>query len=399
MVATLSSYTAIANRAQPGTGYDGVVLVSNGTSYGSGVLLHDGRAVLTAAHLLYGEVARDVTVYFETEDGQRALGASLIKIYPNYDPLYNNGDLALVWLSEAAPSGAERYGLYRDNDVVGQQFTMVGYGVPGTGETGIDWDYAGTPLRLKAENRFDADAAVLKDALGGVNSWNPIARTQLVADFDNGQNRSDALGFLLNLTDTGTGLEGMVTPGDSGGPAFIDGKVAGIASYVGIYNGHDYDAIPFNGSFGELGFWQHTGFYQQWIDQSLRQEYPDAPIHRSEVELEVMEGDESTTHAYFLLEFIGVRTGPDEWLSVDYVTRDGTAVAGEDYVPVSGTLVLYPGETQAVIPVEIIGDTVPEENEFFSLAVANPVGGSFGEGVEELVAIRTIMDNDVLLWF
>ena len=312
LVATLSSYTDTTNRARPGTGYDGVVLVSNGTSYGSGVLLYNGRAVLTAAHLLYGEVARDVTVYFETEDGQRALGASLIKIYPDYDPLYNNGDIALVWLSEAAPDDAERYGLYRDDDAVGQQFTMAGYGVPGTGETGIDWDYAGAPLRLKAENRFDADAAALKDALGGVNSWNPDAGTQFVADFDNGQRQYDALGFLFDLTDTGTVSEGMVTPGDSGGPAFINGKIAGNASYIGIYSGHDYDSIPFNGSFGELGFWQKTSYYQQWIDQSLREEYPDAPERCEEVEHTVIEGDNETTYAYFLLEFIGLRDNPDE---------------------------------------------------------------------------------------
>ena len=100
-----------------------------------------------------------------------------------------------------------------------------------------------------------------------------------------------------------------------------------------------------------------------------------------------------------MLEFTGERSDPDEWLSVDYATQDGTALAGEDYVPVNGTLVLYPGEIQAVIPVEIIGDILPEQEEQFSLVVTNPVGGSFGEGVDELVAVRTIMDNDVQVWW
>jgi hypothetical protein len=35
-------------------------------------------------------------------------------------------------------------------------------------------------------------------------------------------------------------------------------------------------------------------------------------------------------------------------------------MAGSDYIAVSGKLNLYPGENQAVIPVEIVGDTVPE---------------------------------------
>jgi hypothetical protein len=50
---------------------------------------------------------------------------------------------------------------------------------------------------------------------------------------------------------------------------------------------------------------------------------------------------------------------------VDYTTRNGTAMAGSDYIAVSGKLNLYPGENQAVIPVEIVGDTVPEPSETF----------------------------------
>lgn len=399
MVATLKSYTDAANHALPGTGYDGVVRVSTSEAYGTGALLYGGRTVLTAAHLLYGANARDVTVYFETDDESRAVGASWITLHPDYEPFYSNGDLALVWLSGAAPAGAERYDVYRSMDEQGKQFTMAGYGAPGTGEAGVDRQYDGEPLRLKATNRFDADAASIEKALNGVNFWNPAAGTQFAADFDNGHHRYDALGFLLDLADTGTVSEGMVTSGDSGGPAFIDGRIAGVASYIGIYDEHDYDAIPFNSSFGELGFWQRAGYYQQWIDQSLRERYPEAPEYRHEVERSVTEGDEGTTYTYFMLEFTGERSDPDEWLSVDYATQDGTALAGEDYVPVSGTLVLYPGEIQAVIPVEIIGDILPEQEEQFSLVVTNPVGGSFGEGVDELAAVRTIVDNDAQVWW
>ncbi len=43
-----------------------------------------------------------------------------------------------------------------------------------------------------------------------------------------------------------------------------------------------------------------------------------------------------------------------------------------------------------------MGDTVPEPNETFYLDVFNPVGGSFGEGVVKLTAVRTILYDDGL---
>jgi hypothetical protein len=61
---------------------------------------------------------------------------------------------------------------------------------------------------------------------------------------------------------------------------------------------------------------------------------------------------------------------------------------------VHGKLVLYPNENQAVIPVEVIGDTTPEPDETFYLDVTNPVGGSFGPGVVMLTAMRTIVTDD-----
>lgn len=397
MVATLSSYTGARSIASPGTGYDGVVRISDGLNYGSGVLLNGGRAVLTAAHLLYGAIPSNITVYFETSDGLHTTGASALTFFPGYNPVNSNGDLALVFLSDSAPVSAERYGLYRDGDAVSQRFTMVGYGIPGTGETGIDLHYAGDYTRLKAENRFDADALTVKEALQDNLVWSPLADSLLVADFDNGESVYDALGSLLGIAETGNDSEGMITPGDSGGPAFIADRVVGIASYIGIYHDKDYDGVPLNSSIGELGFWQRVSYYQEWIDQSLRESYQGVPVRRDEVEQSVTEGDAGTEYVYFLLEFTGERADPDEWVSIDYVTRDGTAVAGEDYLYQSGTAVLYPDESHAVIPVEIIGDTVPETSEYFSLVVTNPVGGSFGDGVTELIALRTIIDNDFYL--
>lgn len=137
--------------------------------------------------------------------------------------------------------------------------------------------------------------------------------------------------------------------------------------------------------------------YQQWIDQSLRNVYPNAPQTVQEVEKFIHEGEEGDISVvYFFLEFHGTREYENQWLSVDYATRDGSAIGFMDYIPVDGTLILYPGENSAVVPVEIIGDNAAESNEHFYLDVYNPIGGNFANGVDILSASRTIIDDDGL---
>jgi len=400
MVTTAAYYTNSRYRTYPGDGYDGVVRVSFGSYYATGVLLFDGRAILTAAHLFEGNTG-SASVTFETSNGTQTLNATKILLHPEYDDAQSNNDVAIVWLSSAAPTAANRYDIYRDNNEIGQPFTLVGYGRSGTGSTGATSSDTVTPIRLKAANQFDADAATLKSYLGSGMSWTPLAGTQLIADFDNGSSTNDALGQLIYRNDLGLGLyEGLIAQGDSGGPAFLNGKIAGVASYItSLSRGNvnpDVDT-RINSSFGEVAAWQRVSAYQQWIDQSLRANYPDAPTKPEEVKKEVAEGNNGTSYAYFLLQFTGVRSDPDQILSVDYTTRNDTALAGSDYFAVSGTLKLYPDENQTVIPVEIMGDTIPEPSEVFYLDIFNPVGGSFGEGVIKLTAMRTILDDDG--WF
>lgn len=396
MVTTADYYTESRYRTYPGEGYDGVVRVSFGGYYGTGAVLFDGRAILTVAHLFEGRTG-SVSVTFETRNGIQILSVSKFLQHPGYDAEGNN-DLAIVWLSSSAPAAADRYNLYRDSNEIGQTFTFSGYGKTGTGSTGITGGDTSSPIRLKAGNQFDADAATLKSYLGSAMTWTPLTGTQLIADFDNGSAANDALGRLINSNGLGLGLdEGFIAPGDSGGPAFLNGQIAGVASYTTSLSrdsvNPDIDSSD-NSSFGEIAAWQRVSAYQQWIDQSLRANYPGAPAKPEEVKTEVTEGNTGTSYTYFLLQFTGVRSNPEQNLSVDYVTRDGTALAGKDYIAVSGTLVLYPDESQAVIPVEIIGDTTPESKEFFYLDAFNPVGGSFGGEVVKLTAVRMIVDDD-----
>jgi len=398
MVCTVTSYGDDRNHAYPGDGFDGVVRITFGGRYGTGVLLYDGHAVLTSAHLFATGGSGDTNVFFQTATGNQTLTASRILALSSYDAAQDNNDLALVWLSASAPVAAQRYDLYRSSDEIGQTLTMVGYGEPGTGAHGVLTNYDGSLFRLKASNQFDADAATLKSQVGSAMGWSPAPVTQLIADFDNGTAAQDALGRLIHVAGLGLGQdEGLISPGDSGGPAFINAHVAGIASYTATLSSGsivpDIDTVS-NSSFGEIAAWQRVSYYQQWIDQSLRAQYPNAPTKPQDVQTAVREGNSGTGYAYFLLQFTGLRSNPNQVLSVDYATRDGTARAGEDYLGIQGTLVLYLNENQATIAVEIVGDTTLEHDETFYLDVTHPVGGSFGVGVVTLTAQRTILNDD-----
>ena len=397
MVTTVTPYFSPHNRTSVGQGYDGVVRITVAGNYGTGVLLYDGFAVLTVAHL-FSQASEIANIRFETTAGIQTLEMSSVTIHPNYDSVNGNNDLALVWLASSAPKQAIRHELYRDNNEIGQSFTMVGYGAVGSGTSGTIPTSNGDPLRLKSDNQFDIDPTTLKTSLGNGMAWTPTAGTQLAADFDDGTHAHDAFGQLINTSGLGLGFsEGLIAPGDSGGPAFIGNKIAGIANYTASLSKETIDPDidnESNSSFGEIAAWQRVSTYQQWVDQSLRAKYPNAPIKPEDVQKEIVEGNSGTSLAYFLVSLVGTRSDPDAFVSVDYASRDGTATAGQDYLAVSGTLKLYPNEDYAAIPVEIIGDTTPEGNETFYLDVTNPVGGSFGEGIVKLTAVRTILADD-----
>jgi hypothetical protein len=97
LVTTVTSYTDSRNRALIGNGYDGVVRVVAGSYYGTGVLLYNGQAVLTAAHVCASETT-STSVMFETSYGTQSIAAKKVLINSDYNSTSSTKDLALVWL-------------------------------------------------------------------------------------------------------------------------------------------------------------------------------------------------------------------------------------------------------------------------------------------------------------
>lgn len=80
------------------------------------------------------------------------------------------------------------------------------------------------------------------------------------------------------------------------------------------------------------------------------------------------EANEEITEFNFTVTLIEAKI---ETVTVDYATRDYTAIANEDYNAISGTLEFALGETSKTVIVEVIGDTKVEEDEIFYLELSN----------------------------
>lgn len=83
-------------------------------------------------------------------------------------------------------------------------------------------------------------------------------------------------------------------------------------------------------------------------------------------------------------------------LQFDYTTVDASATAGTDYTATSGTLTITAGQTVAEILVPILGDTMPEPGEVFSLVLTPTLAASsvIANGVTDSTGIATIIDDD-----
>ena len=88
---------------------------------------------------------------------------------------------------------------------------------------------------------------------------------------------------------------------------------------------------------------------------------------------------------------VTLSTASGQSVSVDYATSGGSATAGNDYVVVSDTLTLDPGQTSRSFSVPIVNDTLDEPSETVNLALSNPVNATAGV---PFTAVLTIDDDE-----
>jgi len=80
-------------------------------------------------------------------------------------------------------------------------------------------------------------------------------------------------------------------------------------------------------------------------------------------------------------------------VTITATTQSGTATGNIDFAAGAVTFSFPPGQTAITFIVPIIGDTVPEGTEDFSLNLSNPINATIADGQ----GVATIIDDDALL--
>ncbi len=104
------------------------------------------------------------------------------------------------------------------------------------------------------------------------------------------------------------------------------------------------------------------------------------------------EGNSDTTDFVFN---VGLNRTNDQSVTVDFLTANGTALAGSDYVATNGSLTFNPGETNKTVAVRVNGDATVEYDETFRLVLTNSVNA----GISSLsgAGTGTILDDDFVM--
>ncbi len=120
-----------------------------------------------------------------------------------------------------------------------------------------------------------------------------------------------------------------------------------------------------------------------------RSDSPTAPSNERSLTVADVEVTEDADEAVFTVE---LSPASEQTVTVDHATSNGTATAGVDYTPTSGSLTFDPGETEQEIKVSIMDDNIQEADETFTVTLSNPVGAALDPNGAS--ATSTITDDD-----
>jgi hypothetical protein len=113
----------------------------------------------------------------------------------------------------------------------------------------------------------------------------------------------------------------------------------------------------------------------------------DPPPSLSVADASILEGNVGSRSLFFS-PILSLPSG--KAISLDYATGGGTASAGSDYAPASGSLSFAPGSTVQSIDVTVFGDLLSEGDESLGLLLSNGVNVTLPAGP----ALGTIRDDD-----
>jgi len=239
------------------------------------------RSIVTAAHCVSDGAGTanpiKTTAYFYSGSnpdvipflaGPDVVAIDITRYYvnPNYSgEVIDQNDIAVLRLGEAAPSFATSYSLFTEGDLSGTEFNVAGFGRRSDVGGAVGANLGAGRLR-EGDNLYDYAwgnnefGGFFTDIIDGENFFGTAEiELSFVSDFDNGLDANDtacliagALGASAGFgCGTGVGAREVgIAGGDSGGPGFVNGKLASVNSY----------GLSFGPNFGDFGGGLNSGW-------------------------------------------------------------------------------------------------------------------------------------------
>jgi uncharacterized protein len=281
--------------------------------------------------------------------------------------------------SSAAPPGTNQNAIYRsaggctDTDVNSADFTAA-LAIARNSATTLSPCAASLPL-------VTFDPAPVSAAEGGSGASNPL---QFTVNVSPAPQTGSPVGFDIAVSgDAGrfsyTGPASLVVTDSTTLPVTITVNTIGNE----LADGDSQVTVSLSGFTGTA-----AGQVSPLARQGTIVDDDDVPPTISIANVSQLEGNSGTSMMAFTV-LLGTPASAGG-VSFAFATADGTASAGSDYVAANGSGSIVEGASSTTINVEIIGDTVGEADETFTLALTNVVGAQ----PNAVQATGTILNDD-----
>ena len=235
-------------------------------------------------------------------------------------------------------------------------------------------------------NRQGSAAGSYNTSLSGISGRSPISADGRYVSFTSNAtdlteisyvNSSGTQGNDVFVRDTQTGITRLVSinnTGTAGGNGFSGGPIMTPDGRYIVYASGASDLVAHDAN----GFFDIFAFINIPLSGQLLQFLTT-----------ITNANESSATATITVNLLNGSGSP---VSVDYATLNGTAIAGSDYVAAAGTLNFNPGETSKTFSLQILDDSLDENDEKVIIRLSNPTNNA--QLGEPSVAALSITDDD-----